>query len=124
MGVGYQQTIERIQVYLTDADRRPRYRGHPNILVGQCYVACEVMRTLHPELRPQVMTVNGNGEEGLPQATHWFLRDPLGEVVDPTAEQFPSEPRYSEGRGCGFLTKAPSARARSVLERMGHETSV
>jgi hypothetical protein len=59
--------------------------------------------------------------------THWYLvwRGPFEEdggetyVLDPTVAQFVTAPDYTHGRGCGFLTKRPSAAARAILKRAG-----
>jgi hypothetical protein len=79
-----------------------------------CYVACEVLYHLF-DLRakgwsPAVVQHGGD--------THWFLRHGDGRVIDPTAFQFETAPPYSSARGCGFLTKGPSKRARRVLEAL------
>jgi hypothetical protein len=52
--------------------------------------------------------------EGTP---HWFLRDPKGRPVDLTADQFDTPVPYDEGTGKGFLTKCPSKRSKTILER-------
>jgi len=52
-------------------------------------------------------------DEGAP---HWYLVDlATGRAVDPTADQFRTSPDYSRGIGKGFLTSAPSKRARAIL---------
>ena len=43
------------------------------------------------------------------------IADAEGVVIDPTADQFRSRPDYSAGRGNGFLTRAPSKRARELM---------
>jgi hypothetical protein len=100
---------------LMDEDRLPKYRGDPNMMRGQCYVACEVI--MHGKLGGTVtpMTVRVNGD------VHWFLKSKLTPVtyIDPTADQFDTPVPYLEGRGRGFLTKAPSKRAQKILERLG-----
>lgn len=54
--------------------------------------------------------------EGVP---HWYLRwsTPDGDILylDPTSQQFDTPVPYEQGKGCGFLTKEPSRRARSYL---------
>jgi len=35
--------------------------------------------------------------------------------IDPTAQQFSSPVPYPEGKGCGFLTKEPSKRAKELM---------
>lgn len=91
---------------------KPRFRkaaGHP--LAGHCYIACEALSHLEPgKYHPQVINYEG--------VSHWFLRTAQGEVVDPTAEQFSTPVPYDQGRGCGFLTRVPSARTRTLLRRM------
>lgn len=47
--------------------------------------------------------------------SHWFLQHRSGLVLDVTAKQFKRPPNYSLARGRGFLTKEPSARARSLM---------
>jgi hypothetical protein len=108
--------LSELRDALTDEDRKPQYRGDPNLMRGQCYVACEVLR--HGKLCDMVVptTVRVNGE------VHWFLQSKLyGFVVDPTADQFDEPVPYSLGVGRGFLTKKPSKRAQKVLERLGWE---
>ena len=104
--------------------RRPARRGN-------CYVACEVFYHLlggkAAGLTPMV-TRMPDGE------THWFLRqeiagnpnDPAGwqtyRIIAPSRGQFTKKEQkglfeiYAEGRGTGFLTKAPSKRARKLIE--------
>lgn len=51
--------------------------------------------------------------------THWYVQNTVtGEILDPTKEQFGGKPPYDRGKGSGFLTKAPSRRARVVAERI------
>lgn len=90
---------------------------------GNCYVTCEALYHLlggkAAGYHPHVVTHEGD--------THWYLlydkaHGPNGLyttiVVDPTASQFRTPPDYRKGRGCGFLTKGPSKRARELMERM------
>jgi hypothetical protein len=49
---------------------------------------------------------------------HWWLRTPTGDIIDPTAAQYPEGFDYSVGRGGGFLTKHPSKRAQKLLDRI------
>jgi hypothetical protein len=89
--------------------------AHP--LTGHCYVACEALyHILKPRAGFTPMTVE------MPDGgTHWFLRGPFDLPIDPTMEQFVGKtfPNHREGRGRGFLTKEPSARAKKILERAG-----
>jgi hypothetical protein len=56
--------------------------------------------------------------------SHWYLvmepNHPEGgeTIIDPTARQFRTKPDYDKGRGCGFLTKRPSKRARELMKKM------
>lgn len=96
---------------LTDDLRRAPWRGSTNPVAGHCYVASEAMHHLTGgRLRPRYVRHEG--------APHWFLVDTDGTVVDPTADQFSTPVPYEQGRGIGFLTKQPSARARVVIERV------
>ncbi len=49
---------------------------------------------------------------------HWFLRHESGLILDATASQFDTKPDYSKGVGCGFLTDAPSKRARALMDKL------
>jgi len=103
-----------IPVVLTDALRSKRYRGNPNRLAGHCYVASEAAYHALGGKRagwtPQFIR-----HEGEP---HWFLKHVSGTVLDITRSQFRTMPRYCEARGKGFLTAAPSKRARVVLDSL------
>jgi len=107
-------TLHRALRFSDDLRRRP-YRGAENPLAGHCYVASEVLYHLL-----------GSGAAGwVPQhlrhegVPHWYLRNRrTGEILDPTAGQFRRPPPHARGRGKGFLTRAPSRRARALIERM------
>lgn len=81
---------------------------------GNCYVTCEALYHLlggkDACLKPMVMRHEGD--------THWFLMGSGRYIIDPTAGQFKTPPDYSKARGCGFLTKAPSKRAKELMQRM------
>lgn len=84
---------------------------------GNCYVASEAIYhttgAANGPWRPQVMRLDDS-------ETHWFLRHKVtGEVLDPSARQFDGAlPDYSKGRGCGFLTREPSKRARALIDAL------
>lgn len=107
------QVAKAIQSVLTDADRKPRYRGLPNILAGQCYVATEAAYHMLGGSRGGWHPIF-IAHEGEP---HWFLRHDDGRVLDITASQFRRPVPYDEGVGKGFLTREPSKRAASVMAR-------
>jgi hypothetical protein len=106
--------IARVQAALTDDLRRAPYKGDPNPLAGHCYVATEALyHLLGPSAgwAPRVISFPDGG-------THWFLQRGA-ERLDPTAGQFEGEPiPYTRARGCGFLTRQPSRRARVVIARV------
>jgi hypothetical protein len=81
---------------------------------GNCYVTSEALFHLLGGKRagwtPMRLRV---GRE-----THWFLRHTSGLVIDVTSRQFPRAPRYAKARGCGFLTRRPSRRARTLMRQL------
>lgn len=100
---------------LSDELRRPRYQGNENPLAGHCYVASEAAYHLMGGRKSGWVPQNVRHEGD----SHWFLRHrATGEVLDPTAEQFRAPVPYELGVGKGFLTAAPSARAREVISRV------
>jgi hypothetical protein len=101
---------------LSRAYRRQWTPQHPPGF-GACYVAAECLYHLlggkAAGYQPQV----GRDAEG---GTHWWLTGPGG-IIDPTAAQYTArglEPPYAQGRGCGFLTREPSRRARLLTARL------
>jgi len=81
-------------------------------LSGHCYVASEaawhMLGGTKSAYHPKVARVG--------DITHWWLEGPGG-ILDVTAGQFDYPFDYSLGRGCGFLTKEPSKRARILMNR-------
>lgn len=50
---------------------------------------------------------------------HWFLKHKSGMILDLSRKQFGNRHvPYEKARGCGFLTKGPSKRARVLMDRM------
>jgi len=86
---------------------------------GNCYVTCEALFHLMGGKAAgwKPMTVRHEGD------THWFLVNEsfydhvrrAHVIVDPTAAQFKTPVPYHQARGCGFLTKAPSKRAKALM---------
>lgn len=110
----YRDIVKDVRVCLEDGDRKPEYRGHDNPIAGHCYVASEI---LYKKLggkkagwTPQTIRHEGG--------THWYLKNQNGTIIDPTADQFETAVPYAKGRGCGFMTTEPSARAQRVMERL------
>lgn len=104
-----------IELCLSDDLRRPIYRGNPCGVAGHCYVASEaawhLLGGMKSSWRP--MFVRHECEP------HWYLKSSKGPILDLTAAQFSTPVPYHEGRGRGFLTKAPSRRAQELLGRVG-----
>jgi hypothetical protein len=43
---------------------------------------------------------------------------PITLIIDPTVRQFRTVPDYTKAKGCGFLTKKPSKRAKALMETL------
>jgi hypothetical protein len=106
--------IAEIQSNLTDDLLKPEWRclrrptDHPTF--GHCYVATEVLYHLYGKRHGFKPHRIGN---------HWFLKNPeTNEILDPTKEQFDHPLNYSFAKGCGFLTRQPSRRARTLLKNL------
>ena len=79
---------------------------------GCCYVACEALaHAVNPHrYRPASIRINKD-------IVHWYLVDTsLGDIVDPTADQFEGPIDYTLGQRRGFLTVKPSKRAQMILD--------
>ena len=87
--------------------------GRSELLEGHCYHAAEAVYHLAGGKAAGLTPVVGK----LGGGTHWWLVQTDGSVVDPTAAQLPDGYAY-QGRRCGFLTRQPSKRARTVIERV------
>ena len=82
---------------------------------GWCYAASEAAYHLlggkAAGYTPMVATYFIDCE----RLTHWWLRRPDGSILDITEGQFSYKFPYKWGRGCGFLTKAPSKKAQEII---------
>lgn len=115
------KTADKIRSVLSDDLLKPYWRQlnaqvGAHRLKGHCYVATEAYYHACGQAKgytPRVLTTD--------EGTHWWLQDESGAILDLTAEQFEKPVAYELGRKIGFLTKAPSKRARTVLERAGLE---
>ena len=105
---------EKIRAAFSDDLRKPQWKGSKNPSAGHCYVASEVawhaLGGATSGWRPKVTRHEGG--------THWFL-EKEGQILDLTADQFETKVDYQKAKGCGFLTKNPSARARAMAEKAG-----
>lgn len=111
-----------------DLDARLTFRGNPGKArralgrvkkaVGRsrsCYPAAEVVYHAGGGKRAGLTPVQQRHEG----ESHWWVRGPGGEVLDPAAAQFRRPVPYERGKGKGFLTKRPSKRARALARRSG-----
>jgi hypothetical protein len=81
---------------------------------GTCYIVAEVLQFLlgPDKWKPEFVHYR--------DSTHWYLRHRVTrEILDATVGQYSVPPPYHEGKGCGFLTKNPSKRARYILLKLG-----
>ncbi len=91
---------------------------------GNCYVTSEALFHLlgGKDSGYKPCTVRHEG------FVHWFLvrlvKTQMGvikTIIDPTSSQFKRLPPYHLARGRGFLTKAPSRRARAMMDSMVYQ---
>lgn len=102
--------IEQIKAALTPDLLKPEYRGSDNPMRGHCYVASEAYWHLSGKVG-KPMRIRHEG------SSHWFIKE--GDtIIDITASQFETPVPYENGIGCGFLTKNPSKRAQTVIDRV------
>lgn len=115
--------ISKIHGVLDDSLLTPQYRNldRKSKTEGHCYASAEALYHMLggklSGLTPQVAKFEENGIT----MTHWWLKDSQGNILDPTADQFyavNSKPPYHLGKGAGFLTKHPSKRATTIIERI------
>jgi hypothetical protein len=110
----HRELVKEVRTHLSDDLRKKPYRGNPNPVAGHCYVASEAL--FH--------RLGGKSAGWTPQSIrheggpHWYLKNQDGTIIDPTADQFETPVPYDQGRGCGFLTRQPSARTQSILDQM------
>ena len=106
--------VQDVRSCLSEELRKKPYRDNPNPMAGHCYVGSEA---LYHKLggKSAGWTPQTIRHEGGP---HWFLENKDGTIIDPTADQFESPVPYEQSKGCGFLTRQPSARCLKVLARL------
>jgi 2-polyprenyl-3-methyl-5-hydroxy-6-metoxy-1,4-benzoquinol methylase len=89
-----------------------------NETYGHCYAASEALYHLLGGKASGLVPMNGKDSNGV---VHWWLRSKDSRVIDPTATQYTSiglNPPYEAGKGGGFLTKEPSRRAQTIIDRV------
>ena len=111
---GRRKDVEQVRGALSEELRKKDYRNHPNPMAGHCYVASEAL----------YHRLGGKGGGWTPQSIrheggpHWFLKHQDGTIIDATADQFVTPVPYEQSKGCGFLTRQPSARTQMLLDRL------
>lgn len=115
--------IPKIQSVLTPDLLKSNWKHvaaeHPH--AGHCYAASEALFHLGAKskgFRPAVLNATTFPTGLTVGQTHWFLRNAAGHVLDATAGQFDVPIPYVNGIGCGFLTKQPSKRAQTIIQRL------
>lgn len=108
-------TVNEVRMQLTDELRRAPWQGSDNSVAGHCYVASEAVFHLLGGKSAGLDVYRLMMPDGF---THWFLTGPFVGVIDPTVDQFDSEPAYERATRTGFLTSQPSARAQVVIDRV------
>lgn len=82
---------------------------------GKCYQASEAYYHLMGGKASGLTPIQGVWEG----QSHWALRRGCcNAVIDLTMEQFNEIPDYTLFRGRGFLTKKPSLKAQSIMDRV------
>ena len=93
--------------------------SHPT--QGHCYASSEaVFHLIGGKASGYNSYCSSYKNEDGERETHWFLKK-HHHIIDPTADQFTclgKTPPYDIGKPIGFLTKAPSKRARIIMERL------
>ena len=122
--------IENIQSVLTpDLLKGIWKRETENKLEGHCYIATESLYWLlgGPESvwKPYVLS-HKTWPDGLNVGeTHWFLKNNIGEILDPTKEQFGDlEIDYNKGK-LNCMMNYPiggSKRSREIMKRINHNS--
>lgn len=111
------ELVARVRAVLTPDLLHPAYRHNPK---AHCYAASEALYHLlggkASGYTPQTVRHEGS--------VHRFLRHANGSILDPTADQFRTPPPYHAARGRGFLTREPSKRARTIIQRINMKPDI
>ena len=117
--MNHRRLIQSIQESLSPDLLKPRYRAaaaNQCREFGHCYLAAETLWHMLGGRRQRFSPRWARCDDG---DTHWWLQDG-NEILDPTSPQFTQEELkalYPNGVNCGFLTKAPSRRAKILMRR-------
>ena len=84
---------------------------------GRCYIVAEViMQYYAPKGSQTYRLVTGDKE------SHWFVKTPNGEIIDPTADQFDESPDYGKAKKRGLIpvpNEKMSEAARKLARLLG-----
>jgi hypothetical protein len=94
-----------VRAGLTPDLLKPEYRGSKRPFAGHCYVATEAYYHLVGGKAAGLTRFHIKHED----ASHWWLLDLRGRVIDLTAEQFKTPVPYERGRRRAFLPPTPRA---------------
>lgn len=113
--------VNLVRSVLDDSLLKPHWRAMPNRkpTAGHCYAASEALYHMLGGKAAGWTPVVLQHEGG----SHWFLRDRTGAPVDATGDQFSTAVPHALGRGTGFLTRQPSARAAEIMRRVHQAAS-
>ena len=113
--------MQKIKSNLTPDLLRPEYRrlNLNNPMFGHCYIASEALFYLSGGKASGLAIKRGRDDSN---TSHWWLENKeTGEILDPTVEQydmFDLDPPYQVGVRTGFLTRTPSKRAITLMQRV------
>jgi hypothetical protein len=82
-----------------------------NKYTGHCYVASETYYHLSNE-KLKVYHIKHE------KSTHWFLKTEKNEIIDLTYKQFKTPVIYENAKRGFFLTKEPSKRSKTLINRI------
>lgn len=118
-----EELINDIKIVLTDDLLTDHWKKivrskkcHPT--TGHCYAASEALYHILGGKKYGYKPAYGKTKNG---NTHWWIIDKDENILDVTAEQFyffNTNPPYDSKTYSGFLTKQPSKRAQSIINRV------
>ena len=97
---------------------KKEYRNKGNRFYGHCYVATEALWHLMGGKDSGLHPTHGKDDAGV---THWWLEDAHKNIYDVTGRQYTDEglePPYDKRVRSGFLTREPSKRAQTVINKV------
>lgn len=111
--LGMENLLNKIRRQLKNCSDlfHPKHNGH-------CYIVSETIYHLlggkKAGFKPMFLYHEGK--------SHWFLKNKT-KIIDLTANQFKTRPKYSLAKGKGFLTKKPSKRTRILIARVKNDSN-